>query len=215
MCITSIKHNSSWTGTHWLWEITSMLRNEKAQYHGKEKTSAMLEFIPAEVLRSLPKPRIYNTHFTPQCLPKQVFNKKCKILFLQRNPKDVLVSLLSFLKGHTFIDSTIQWEEFISKYMELGKLKLWYFYSVINIDQNIWILWIAVLYALHNEQLYIWSISILKLCLTKTSSIKFSKSVIFVYKLYNVDRRGQTHIIYVSIHLTKHSLLRKRRAKIH
>ncbi|XP_063417921.1 sulfotransferase 1E1-like isoform X2 [Mytilus trossulus] len=120
------------SGTHWLWEITSMLRNEKADYHGKEKTSAMLEFIPAEVLRSLPKPRIYNTHFTPQCLPKQVFDKRCKILFLQRNPKDVLVSLLSFLKGHTFIDSTIQWEEFISKYMELeveSSLLNWFYYT--------------------------------------------------------------------------------------
>ncbi|VDI27093.1 Hypothetical predicted protein [Mytilus galloprovincialis] len=107
------------SGTHWLWEMASMLGSGKADYHGKEKTSAMFEFIPAEALRVSPKPRIYNTHFAPQCLPKQAFDKKCKILFLQRNPKDVLVSLLPFLQGHNFIDSTIKWEEFISKYMEL------------------------------------------------------------------------------------------------
>ncbi|XP_052087317.1 uncharacterized protein LOC127724409 isoform X4 [Mytilus californianus] len=120
------------SGTHWLWEITSMLRNGKADYHGKEKTSVMLEFIPTEVLRASPKPRIYNTHFTPQRLPKQIFDKKCKILFLQRNPKDVLVSFFPFLQGHKFIDSTIKWEEFVSKYMELeveSSLLNWFYYT--------------------------------------------------------------------------------------
>lgn len=120
------------SGTHWLWEITSMLRNGKPDYHGKEKTSAMFEFVPAEVLRASPKPRIYNTHFTPQGLPKQVFDRNCKILFLQRNPKDVLVSLLPFLKGHKFLDSAIKWDEFICKYMELeveSSLLNWFYYT--------------------------------------------------------------------------------------
>ncbi|CAC5395564.1 SULT1 [Mytilus coruscus] len=120
------------SGTHWLWEITSMLRNGNADYHGKEKTSAMFEFVPAEVLRASPKPRIYNTHFTPQGLPKQVFDRNCKILFLQRNPKDVLVSLLPFLQGHKFLDSAIKWDEFICKYMELeveSSLLNWFYYT--------------------------------------------------------------------------------------
>ncbi|XP_071135407.1 sulfotransferase 1E1-like [Mytilus edulis] len=120
------------SGTHWLWEMASMLGIGKADYHGKEKTSAMFEFIPAEALRVSPKPRIYNTHFAPQCLPKQAFDKKCKILFLQRNPKDVLVSLLPFLQGYNFIDSTIKWDEFISKYMELeveSSLLNWFYYT--------------------------------------------------------------------------------------
>lgn len=100
-----------------------MLRSGMADYHGKENAPVMLEFFPAEMLRNSTKPRIYNTHFTPQGLPKQTFYKKCKILSLQRNPKDVLVSMLSFLQGHKFIDSTIKWNKFISKYMEFGKLE--------------------------------------------------------------------------------------------
>ncbi|CAG2189418.1 SULT1 [Mytilus edulis] len=107
-------------------------KKRKGRLSWKEKTSAMFEFIPGEVLRMSPKPRIYNTHFSPQCLPKQAFDKKCKILFLQRNPKDVLVSLFPFLQGHNFIDSTIKWDEFISKYMELeveSSLLNWFYYT--------------------------------------------------------------------------------------
>ncbi|CAC5389886.1 SULT1A [Mytilus coruscus] len=109
-----------------------MLRNGKADYQGKENVSVMLEFFPAEVLRDSPKPRIYNTHFTPQGLPKQAFDRKCKILFLQRNPKDVLVSALPFLQGHKFLDSTIKWDEFICKYMEFeveSSLLNWFYYT--------------------------------------------------------------------------------------
>lgn len=111
-----------------------MLRSGRADYNGKENAPVMLEFFPSEMLRNSPKPRIYNTHFTPQGLPKQTFDKKCKILFLQRNPKDVLVSILPFLQCHKFLDTTIKWNEFISKYMELGKLedKLFPLINMIN-----------------------------------------------------------------------------------
>ncbi|XP_061172459.1 sulfotransferase 1C2-like [Saccostrea echinata] len=79
-------------GTHWTWEIMSMLLKQSAEYHLKEKESYMLEFHTPEVLESTISPRVFNTHFYPSNLPKQMLQKRCKVVFVQRNPKDVSVS---------------------------------------------------------------------------------------------------------------------------
>ncbi|VDI35341.1 Hypothetical predicted protein [Mytilus galloprovincialis] len=71
------------SGTHWVWKITSILRSGMADYNGKENAPVILEFFPAEMIRHSPKTRIYNPHFTTQGLPKQTFDKKCKILFFK------------------------------------------------------------------------------------------------------------------------------------
>ena len=109
------------TGSHWLSEITNMLLQGKAEYDQKGKTNANMEYASVEELRSLSKPRVFNTHFTFPNLPKQVTERNCKLIFIQRNPKDVLVSYLPFFQGYNIIESTVKWEEFIDIYMEIGK----------------------------------------------------------------------------------------------
>lgn len=106
------------SGTHWLWEITNMLKTGNAEYSDQSKVNAMMEFVPAENLRAITKPRVFNTHFTFPNLPQAVTDKKCKVVFIERNPKDVLVSFLPFLKGFFFIEAHVTWGEFFDKYME-------------------------------------------------------------------------------------------------
>ncbi|XP_070558630.1 sulfotransferase 1C3-like [Ptychodera flava] len=48
---------------------------------GKEKP----EF---EILQTLPSPRLIKTHLSRQLAPPQMFEKKAKVLYLVRNPKD-------------------------------------------------------------------------------------------------------------------------------
>lgn len=120
------------SGTHWIWEIASMLRSGKAEYHEKTKITAMFEFVPPVDLRAHPEPRVYNAHYTFNHLPKEASEKKCKIIFIQRNPKDVLVSFLPFMKGLLIIDESVKWEEFFDKYMEFdldSSLFNWFYYT--------------------------------------------------------------------------------------
>ena len=99
-----------------------MLKTGNAEYSDQSKVNAMMEFVPAENLRAITKPRVFNTHFTFPNLPQAVTDKKCKVVFIERNPKDVLVSFLPFLKGFFFIEAHVTWGEFFDKYMEFGNV---------------------------------------------------------------------------------------------
>ncbi|KAK3103991.1 hypothetical protein FSP39_023468, partial [Pinctada imbricata] len=79
-------------GTHWLSEILYMLRNGKAEYDVNKKEIAMYEFQTPESLNELPSPRNINSHVRLNLLPKQLEEKRHKIVFAQRNPKDTCVS---------------------------------------------------------------------------------------------------------------------------
>ncbi|CAG2214386.1 SULT6B1 [Mytilus edulis] len=63
-------------GTHWVWEMCQMLVKGEAAYHQKAKESCMMEFHLPEDYKDLQRPRIFNTHFTPRCLPTKIRDKK-------------------------------------------------------------------------------------------------------------------------------------------
>ncbi|VDI01528.1 Hypothetical predicted protein [Mytilus galloprovincialis] len=78
-------------GTHWTWEVTSMLMQDgKEQNLSKEV--AMLPFVTPEKIDELPSPRLMNSHCYFKHLPQEILKKKNKIIFVNRNPKDVAVS---------------------------------------------------------------------------------------------------------------------------
>ncbi|XP_055997943.1 uncharacterized protein LOC125647318 [Ostrea edulis] len=101
-------------GTHWTWEIISMILQQSAEYHPKEKATHMLEFHTPEVLESLTSPRILNTHLLPNSIPDQFSQKRCKMVFVQRNPKDIAVSFYHHctLKLMKFSGSFVQFMDF-------------------------------------------------------------------------------------------------------
>ena len=84
-------------GTHWMWEVTSMVLKEKSERIKGVKEEYMLEFTPPENFEKISPPRLFNTHVQPQFLPETVLSQN-KIIFIVRNPKDAVVSYYK----HTF-----------------------------------------------------------------------------------------------------------------
>jgi len=56
------------------------------------KCSNFMELAGAQELNKLPSPRVLNTHMWLDFLPEQIFQKKSKIIFTTRNPKDTASS---------------------------------------------------------------------------------------------------------------------------
>ncbi|CAE1269336.1 unnamed protein product [Acanthosepion pharaonis] len=85
-------------GTHWMWEVTSMLLKEKAERIQGVKEEFMIDFIPARKFSEISPPRLFNTHLQPHFLPETVLSQN-KIIFVVRNPKDVVVSFYKHSYG--------------------------------------------------------------------------------------------------------------------
>ncbi|KAJ8298866.1 hypothetical protein KUTeg_022926 [Tegillarca granosa] len=56
-------------GTNWIWEITHMLLNGKADYAKNGKETAMLEFHIPDEFDDWPSPRVLNTHHELHNIP--------------------------------------------------------------------------------------------------------------------------------------------------
>ena len=68
-----------------------MLRT--AEMHKQQKETRMLDLTPTDKIDALESPRILNTHYPAHLLPKDIKEgKKAKIVYINRNPKDVAIS---------------------------------------------------------------------------------------------------------------------------
>ncbi|KAL3857301.1 hypothetical protein ACJMK2_011983 [Sinanodonta woodiana] len=125
------------SGTHWLWEAASMLLNGSADRINLVKATAMLDVIPQPMYENIKSPRVLNCHMYFRMLPEDFVKRKCKIVYILRNPKDVAVSFYNhhfklleygysgkwenyihrFLKGQvdggSWFDYTLDWEKVI------------------------------------------------------------------------------------------------------
>ncbi|XP_025090214.1 sulfotransferase family cytosolic 1B member 1-like [Pomacea canaliculata] len=108
-------------GTHWLWEVLSMLLQGKAQYDDRPKEQLMMEMSDLEKLEQTPSPRIFNSHLPFFMLPwKQMKEKKSKVLHVYRNPKDSCVSYYHHMKGFRNMDFSDYFELFFYGKMDSG-----------------------------------------------------------------------------------------------
>ena len=103
--------------------MCQMLLKGKAEYFSKAKEYCMLEFHLPEEFKGLSRPRLFNTHLTPKCLPKQVFEKRCKLIIVERNPKDVLTSRYHHMKNAAISkgEASVEWPDFLKFALENGK----------------------------------------------------------------------------------------------
>ncbi|GFR98991.1 sulfotransferase 1C4 [Elysia marginata] len=75
-----------------------MLTSGKTEFSGRTKEFNMLEFVnDLPFLDTLPSPRVLNSHLYVAHLPKQMVEKKVKLVHMIRNPKDTVVSLYHHL----------------------------------------------------------------------------------------------------------------------
>ncbi|XP_033754210.1 sulfotransferase 1C2-like [Pecten maximus] len=118
------------SGTHWVWEITNMLTTGKLEYLTRPKEAAMLEFNYPEEFDEIPSRRTLNTHLPIRLLPTEVKDKKLKVIFVQRNPKDVIVSSYHFLKKAKMTPFEGTFEEYFTIFTTLGILVNWFDYTL-------------------------------------------------------------------------------------
>ncbi|XP_052101804.1 sulfotransferase 1C2-like [Mytilus californianus] len=118
-------------GTHWVWEMCQMLVKGEAEYHQKAKESCMMEFHLPEDYNDLQRPRIFNTHFTPRCLPKKISDTKCKIILILRNPKDIITSLYHHILVTKSMDQNFDFSQFLQYTFENDRSvgSNWFFYN--------------------------------------------------------------------------------------
>lgn len=110
------------SGTHWCFEILSMLLNGTTERSPLQKMSLMLINVPEVELDKMESPRILNTHFPFRMLPLETKVKKTKIILVLRNPKDVAVSFYYHHKGMTSYDYEGVFSDHLKLFME-GKLQ--------------------------------------------------------------------------------------------
>ncbi|XP_061179212.1 sulfotransferase 1B1-like [Saccostrea echinata] len=91
VCVVSFPKS----GTHWCYEIVAMLRNNTSEF--QIVVPPLLDLFPVEKLKQVPD-GVYVSHFIPRHMPKDFLERRCKIIHIYRNPKDVVVSMFHFLK---------------------------------------------------------------------------------------------------------------------
>ncbi|KAL4235901.1 sulfotransferase 1 [Mactra antiquata] len=79
-------------GTHWVWEMTNMLLRQTTDYHQSMKEAQMIELTETSVIDKLDSPRVLNTHLPFDKLPTDMIKRRCKLIYITRNPKDMAVS---------------------------------------------------------------------------------------------------------------------------
>ncbi|XP_013397162.1 sulfotransferase family cytosolic 1B member 1-like [Lingula anatina] len=107
------------SGTHWCWEICSMLVSGKAELLQQSKLTAMYpEAVGNAEIEPMPSPRVLNTHVTPDYFPKEALENS-KLIFTVRHPKDVAVSYFYHLKGIKFYQyETGAWAGYFPVFLE-------------------------------------------------------------------------------------------------
>lgn len=66
-------------------------------------------------INSAPSRRLLVTHLPYKYLPEQLRNGTGKIVYVQRNPKDLHVSMYNHLKGKGIMKEGTTWNEFIEQ----------------------------------------------------------------------------------------------------
>ncbi|XP_051020141.1 amine sulfotransferase-like isoform X2 [Acomys russatus] len=69
----------------------------------------------------MPSPRIFSSHLPYYLVPKGLKSKKAKIVYLYRNPKDVLISFFHFSKLISIIEATYTIEHYLDIFLD-GKV---------------------------------------------------------------------------------------------
>ncbi|KAM6185368.1 amine sulfotransferase-like [Rhynchocyon petersi] len=120
------------SGTIWTQQILSLIyfedhRNRTSQVETIDR-APFLEYNlrKMDYLKRL-SPRLFTSHIPYYLAPRGLKNKKAKIVYVYRNPKDVLISYFHFSKLLVTLQAADTMEEFMKKFLD-GKVvgSLWF-----------------------------------------------------------------------------------------
>ncbi|XP_055066419.2 amine sulfotransferase [Misgurnus anguillicaudatus] len=127
------------SGTIWLQQILSMIEaNGDVTATNDQLTSQRIPWIELmsneKEFVSAPSPRIRVTHLQYQFMPLGLKKKKGKVIYVARNPKDVLVSYYHFHKYATMLETPKSFDDFFEKFLKgnvygngwFEHIKTWY-----------------------------------------------------------------------------------------
>ncbi|XP_013110527.1 sulfotransferase 1E1-like [Stomoxys calcitrans] len=118
-------------GTTWMQELLWLVLNnydfEAAKSEHLEKRSPFMEFHyiihkdlkgAFKAIETTNRPRLIKSHLCLALLPAQIWNKKTKVIYVSRNPKDAFVSEYHFFRHMGFFSAHITLEEYLNNRME-------------------------------------------------------------------------------------------------
>ncbi|XP_067655610.1 3-alpha-hydroxysteroid sulfotransferase-like [Haliotis asinina] len=88
------------SGTHWCFEIINMLLKKSDDTIPYKKEDFHLELTSNEDIARQPSPRVLNGHMHFERVPKAALEKKLKIVYVLRDPRDVACSLYQLMKKY-------------------------------------------------------------------------------------------------------------------
>ncbi|XP_066504298.1 sulfotransferase family 5A, member 1 [Hoplias malabaricus] len=111
------------SGTTWMQEIVTLVSNRgdasKAQNQPNWARAPWLEqYYCPEILKTSQGPRLLTTHLPYQLLASALRSSKAKVIYVARNPKDVVVSYYHFHKMANFLPNPGTFSEFLSAFKE-------------------------------------------------------------------------------------------------
>ncbi|XP_040571686.1 sulfotransferase 1E1 [Lepeophtheirus salmonis] len=115
------------SGTTWLQEIVYELHNpESIEIFPEESTDVMehkfpyLEYVypGLQEIERRPSPRLIKTHLPLHLLPEDVLKGQAKVIYIHRNPKDVIVSYFYFLKSLSYTTFIGNFSEFFTLFIK-------------------------------------------------------------------------------------------------
>ena len=90
--LTSVLYLSQFSGRNWASLLVPMIMTGKVLQITTIPAPNALDCQSPSTFSALPSPRFIQNHLSVDLTPSDIFRKKCKILLLCRNPKDVITS---------------------------------------------------------------------------------------------------------------------------
>ncbi|KFM75523.1 Sulfotransferase 4A1, partial [Stegodyphus mimosarum] len=110
------------TGSTWLQEIVYCILKgfDESASKSIEERFPYLEFIypGLSFIEKIPEQRLIKTHLPYSLLPEDIHKKKPKILYIMRNPKDVVVSYYHFVRMMTVSNYVGDFETFLHDFLD-------------------------------------------------------------------------------------------------
>lgn len=110
------------SGTIWTQQVINLIFNER-QRNGLEDIDNMtrapwIEYNLYNIdFNRRPSPRLFTSHLPYYLMPKELRFKRAKIIYVFRNPKDVLMSFYHFHKLYTKLHIALDWETFMDMFL--------------------------------------------------------------------------------------------------